>query len=536
MAIDWDVRSLHIALATISKRGVKIERVLSAKIPDEVIPAHPEQMGRHIRAVLQQEGVHARSAIVAIPRDQAILKTLRVPAARPADLPGIVGIQIAKELPFAASEAVIDFVAGGRAAESAGTMDLLVAAIRRELIQLYEETIAAAGLKLERIGLRPYAHKLAVCEALKFALPERVLFIDVHPLLTEIGVLRDGSLAFSRAASVLIPEPGSVHGVSEEAAGGSPRLSLSPPPAGVSDGGDPGVALRGEGRVSAATADVIQSLLVEVNRSIEAYRVNDAGAQLDHAVIAGDTGLEEALGEAISKRLGIPSEPYNPASTFGWEPEEGAGACGFAGALGLVLGEADTSGAQFDFLHPKRVVSVAQERLRKAPIVAGVAALFVVAPVIYLERSTAASRRILGEIEKQIAESEGKQGDNKKFLDFVESVRKFDFGQHVWVDVLYDIQSVLPGNDELVLTHMEFNQEEGRVLLRTKAVNRDTATKVQRALSEFRREGRDKPRFQAVVGPQDEKKKEKYPYAQDFRVVVLNDDADKRKGDAGKGS
>ena len=43
-------------------------------------------------------------------------------------------------------------------------MDLLVAAIRRELIQLYEETIAAAGLKLERIGLRPYAHKLAVCE------------------------------------------------------------------------------------------------------------------------------------------------------------------------------------------------------------------------------------------------------------------------------------------------------------------------------------------------------------------------------------
>ena len=104
------------------------------------------------------------------------------------------------------------------------------------------------------------------------------------------------------------------------------------------------------------------------------------------------------------------------------------------------------------------------------------------------------------------------------------------------MDVLYDIQSVLPGNDELVLTHMEFNQEEGRVLLRTKAVNRDTATKVQRALSEFRREGRDKLRFQAVVGPQDEKKKEKYPYAQDFRVVVLNDDADKRKGDAGKGS
>ena len=200
---------------------------------------------------------------------------------------------------------------------------------------------------------------------LKFALPERVLFIDVHPLLTEIGVLRDGSLAFSRAASVLIPEPGSVHGVSEEAAGGSPRLSMRRLRRACRTAATPGVALRGEGRVSAATADVIQSLLVELNRSIEAYRVNDAGVQLDHAVIAGDTGLEESLGEAISKRLGIPSEPYNPASTFGWEPEEGPGACGFAGALGLVLGEADTSGAQFDFLHPKRVVSVAQDACGK---------------------------------------------------------------------------------------------------------------------------------------------------------------------------
>ena len=108
-------------------------------------------------------------------------------------------------------------------------------------------------------------------------------------------------------------------------------------------------------------------------------------------------------------------------------------ACGFAGALGLVLGEADTSGGPIRFSAPQAGgVGSPGAAAGKRPIVAGVAALFVAAPVIYLERSTAASRRI-GEIEKQIAESEGKQGDNKKFLDFGRERPKFDSGQHVWV-------------------------------------------------------------------------------------------------------
>jgi len=519
VAVDWDTRTLRIVHAVLGKRGVKIDRLLSAPNPPDLDLANPEQLGRHIRRVLDQEEIHTRHATVDIPRDQAILKTLSLPALLPDELAGMVGIQIAKELPFPASEAVIDFAVPPFAA-SAPTSDVLVAAVRREVVQQYETTFEVAGLKLDRVGLRPYANTVAVCELLKHALPERVMFIDVRPSLTEIDVIHNGSLTFSRAASVMVPPDARGHGE-------RPRFSI------VREGGPSETHVpidldAVEPHTLGSTEGMIQSLVVEVTRSIEAYRASDAGATIDHAVIAGDLGVEETLAEAIQKRLGITTELYNPAASFGWEPDEGAGASAFASTLGLVVGHSYDRAIHFDFLHPKKRVSQTQERLKKAPLVAAVALLFVAAGGIAFAQFTAPDRRTLAKIESLIQELEDRRADNKKFLDVMERIRGFDAEQHVWVDVLYDLFSALPTNEELVINHLEMNQSESRLVLRTRAKNRDTATTAVRRLDEFRREGKDRPRFKTSIGPQSEKKGEKYAYVQDLRITVLRDDVVKK--------
>jgi hypothetical protein len=73
------------------------------------------------------------------------------------------------------------------------------------------------------------------------------------------------------------------------------------------------------------------------------------------------------------------------------------------------------------------------------------------------------------------------------------------------------------------------NQKGGRITLKTRAKRRDTATRVIQDLQEFRREGRDKPRFKVTMGPQAEKKAEKYPFAQDLRIDILDDEPTKRR-------
>lgn len=512
LAIDWDPRTLRIVHAQIRKRTVKIDRLLSVAIPESVDPANPEQMGKHIRQALDQEGISTKHASVDIPRDQTILHTLMLPAAAQEDLPGMVRIQIAKELPFSVGDAVVDY-AVVPVENDAITAEVLVAAVRREVLEQYEATFRSADLKLDRIGLRPYANRISLCELLKHALPDRVVFVDVGPGLTEISVIRQGSLAFSRAASVIIPRH-----IEEPT-----RLTLlrddSP------DDGPP--QHEAESFMGPTAPSVVQGLVVEITRSIEAYRARDAAAAIEHVVIGGDLGVEEALAEAIQKRLGVTTEIYNPASSFGWEPDEGAAASAFAAPLGLVLSQARDDTQHFDFLHPKKTESATHKKLRKAPIFAAVVCLFVAAAGVTVAQMTKPDRDELAAIEARIAELKAGEADRKKFMDVLhgkDGVVPWDQKQLIWVDVLADALSVMPSTEQLVLEQIDLNQKESIVKFKTKTKQRESATRAVADLEAFRREGKTLPRFKASIGASSEKAKESYPFKQDIEVVVLDDD------------
>jgi len=508
VALDWDTRTLRVVHAIFGKRGVKIDRLLAVGIPSEVDQSDPDDMGAFVRRVLDQEGISTRHAVVDIPRDQVSLNTLKLPD-NMEELPGMVEIQVAKELAFPVSEAVIDFILGHKN-EDTPTVDVLVAAVRQEVRDYYRALTNAAGLRLDRIGLRSHANKIAASSLLQHAMPERVMVLDVRPALTEITVLREGILVFSRAASVMIPE---------EDEDDQSILSIATGATEEFDDAEPGAGARPR---TNARRDAVSTLVMEVARSIESYRGTDPAASIDHLVISGDLGIEEMLAEEIQKRLDITTELYNPASTFGWEPDEGAGATGFSASLGLVLSHAETEVLHFDFLHPKRTVSETQKRLRKAPLAAAVLVLFVAAAAFGVSEFTKSDRIYLAQLKEDIAELERRESDNRDFLAFMEIVAAFD-DQLVWVDVLHDIISALPSNKVLVINRIDMDQDDREVELETVTKERETPLQAIRALESFRRPGADKPRFRAVMGSQRENAGDDYPYEQQLTITVLDD-------------
>ena len=161
-------------------------------------------------------------------------------------------------------------------------------------------------------------------------------------------------------------------------------------------------------------------------------------------------------------------------------------------------------------------------------LVAAIAALFVLATVVAVAQSTKADRNELERVETAIAELKDKRKDNKKFLRLVDDIRAFDDGQQIWVDVLYDVFSVLPPHQEFVITHVDLNQKEGMVTLKTKAKSRDTVNEVIDGLHDFRRQGRALPRFRVEMGGQKDKKGEKYPIVQNLRIEIREDEIKKR--------
>jgi len=506
VSIDWDIRTLRMAAFTLrSKGGVRIRKVVSAAIPEEVSVGDPASFGEFVREVLHREGISARRMVVDVPRDQAVLNTLKLPAVSEDDLPAMVEFQIAKELPFPLADAVTDFALLDTSAD-ADTCEVLVAAVRHDVLDHYQQTAEAAGLKIERIGLRPYANMVAVNEVLGETRHERVLFVDVGPVLTEIDVLRDGKLAFSRAASVMVPRLSS-----GEAAPQSPKhettLDL-----------DLNLAGQSPEPVTPERHDVVQALLREVTLTIEAYRAGDPGASMSHVVISGDTGVEEELLEAVRRRFDISGERYNPTACFGWDSASGAVAGGFAAVLGLALGHAGEGRLHFDFMHPKKTVSQSTRQLKKAPIAAAVCVLFILAGVVANHNIAGPKRAEIKELKEKRGKLTDKVAEYDEFNRMLDEVQKFEREQIIWVDELADVMSVLPGNDQIILSKIDMSQKERRISLKAIDCKDDkVANEARDGLDAFKLSKDGKPRFNAEL---DNLKGQKGDYAQRASLTI----------------
>lgn len=511
VCLEWDGRSLRVAEATVSKKGVRLEKVFSVLLPSEVDVGDASSLGRFIRRVLDERGVSAKLAVVDVPRNQAILTTLMLPTGVPQELPGMVEFQIAKELPFPLSEAVVDFAVPHEVKEK--TSPVLVAAVRNEVIEQFSAVMTAAGLKLERVGLRPFASRTAVTRMLGPNFPERVLFVDVGPTMTEIDVITSESVPFSRAADVPVP-----HEVAELRtfkigdrsplgdvigdAGASPLMSLE---------------------------SVVESLVLEVTRSVEAYRARERGQRIAHAVIAGSMGVEEALQEVLQKRFDFTVELYNPATTFGWTSDEGAAATGYASVLGLVLSHDADPMHHFDFLHPKKPVTQAEVQLRRAPRIMGWAAAVALTAAAVYYTSVAGDLKRKASIQANIDALLEQKAEKEEFIKLVADLKAYDEQQPRWLDDFVALAMQLPDTREFVLGEVRMDAAERKLVIEARFPEKgregwQIPFEVEEKLEAFRREGTSKARFEVDLGPTTKNTvNPKYPLKQQFSVFLLDD-------------
>jgi len=451
LSIDWDPLTLRIAQATVSKRSVRIDQVLSVPIAADVDRQNPESFGAFVGRALSQAKIRTKRAVVDIPREYANFYTLKLPKAPLNDLASMVAFQIPKELPYPVDQAAVDFSVAPEA-EQEDTNDVLVAAVRHERLQFYTSVFEHAGLKLQRVGLRPNANEFAVAALLKATKRERVLFIDVGPVITEIDVLRNGRLVFSRAASVTIPEAF------------GPRAEARTVDASTDGGSDSvgGLSIVSR-REEASLNEVVSEVMVEVTRSIEAYRAIDPGANLDHAVIGGCCDIEEALTDAIQRQYRMTAQPFNPATCFGWDADRGAAAGAFASTLGQILSLNEPTDRIFDFLKTKKPVTRTQQRIRRAPIVVATAVVFMAATAVFYFNFVKPQYDARDKLRKRIRDIKKTLAEHERFETMVATISQFEEDEIVWLDTLYELVSKLPDEKKIVLKNIEMKLKDRMV-------------------------------------------------------------------------
>ncbi len=318
-ALDFDSGHLRVAQFSFARGYPRVRALQSVAMPEDLDFADADAVGAFIGKTLAGLRLAGCRVVLNVSRGQAVLKPLALPAGTPSDeVAGMVHFQIGKELPFPAAEAVIDFTIerhlGSTGGDSDGNgLNLLVAAVRQPVVEFYRQVAGAAGVKLQRLGLRPYANMRCVDACTSREPDECVVMVDINADETEIDFFVGDALAFSRTATVAA-EPEDADGETQ--------------------------------------ATVVDAIVLETVRSIQSFQAVNGGGQVDAILVAGHPELAKAVATEMGQRVEALCEEFRPGEALGLRGERPASA--FSAALGSAMAPRGGVAGAFDFLDPKR--------------------------------------------------------------------------------------------------------------------------------------------------------------------------------------
>ncbi len=457
LAVEWDSRSIRMVLARPKAEGVELLKAVSAPIPSSVSAEDAASLGAFIKESISSARIGVGRAILCIPRDQVVLNTINLPPTPAEEMASLVQFQVSKELPFAAEQAVLDFAVAG-AHDPKAPCSVLATAIRRELLEFYQEVASAAGLSIESVGLRPLANLISLTAATGGTGPELTLLVDVGPHRTEIDLIRGGVLVFSRAAS----------------------MSVGMEPATVGEAGEAGyqdskIISSGVDRDAAeANPQAVSALLVEVIRSFEAFRATEPSASLDRIVVAGSSGLEPQLAQMLGARFATRAELFSPEKALGLTAERARELRGFSAALGLAIGHSHDELALIDFLHPKRPVTKRELRLKKAPSAVMAAILLIGSIYLFQTKYVSPLREEIRTLQKAQSQMKAEEKAVREFAEKVDALEGWIESEQHWPTVIAAMAEVFPPDREAYATRLDLELVPVR-----KSVKREATAKIK---------------------------------------------------------
>ena len=461
-ALDLDGVVLRMVQAAPRGNGVAYTRFAAQRLElaAEADRSDPNALGAALARALVQADLKPGPVVMGVPRAQVVLRTLCLPVLDDLrQLASMVHFQIAKDLPFRLDDAVIDFKVHRQVtppvttrtdgsnksdapAESVAPakLEVLVAAVRRDVVEFYQQMAEAAGIKLVKLGLLPYANArcLEACRAADDHQP--IALISLRPDEVNIDVMAEQALLFSRGAPVKASEEPS-GGPNLDSTGAVPNLSLTEP-------NTPGDAF-----ADAAT--------IEVVRSLHGYSGMDRQNPVSKIVVTGATGLEKAVVERLSRRVTAPCTVLDIAAALELTGDAIPHAPGALSTIGLALGVFDEAGLPFDFLNPKR--PAVQRDLRRIRILAGIGAGIVGLLAVLTFRQYLINRRlqILHTVEAELAEAKTKQPTYLKMIRQATTVTDWIQGGRNWLEHYAHLSALLPPAEEIYITSFSVNGSGG---------------------------------------------------------------------------
>lgn len=321
--LGLDISSTSAKLLELSQSGgrYRVESYAVASLPPNAVVEKnindPDGVADALRQVIFQSKTKQRNAAVAVAGSAVITKMITMDVDLNDDaMEAQIMAEADQYIPYPLDEVAIDFEVQGISEEDPNAYDVLLAACRKENVDLRVDALELADLEAKVVDIEAYDMERAfeqIAASIGCDQGETVAIVDIGATMTTLSVLTDGKTIYTReqlfGGKQLTEEIQRRYGMSEEEAG------LAKKQGGLPDDYDQEVL-----------APFQDAVLQQVTRSLQFFFSSSQFDTVDHIVLAGGVAAMSGLASLVEEKLGTPASVANPFLDMSISPKVDAAA------------------------------------------------------------------------------------------------------------------------------------------------------------------------------------------------------------------
>ncbi len=315
-AFDIGSNSIKLVQMNRTKRGWELVKLGIAELPPEAIVdgsiIDSMTVTNTLKDLIKEHGVNVKDAVSSLTGHSVIIKKVSFPAMTEEELADSIQWEAEQYIPFPITDVNIDFQILGADTEGRGQMDVMLVAVKKDVINDYTNVIKEAGLNPVVIDVDSFALENMMEINYPVTPGENLAMVNVGASITSISVILGGLTIFTRS----IPMGGNQF--TEEI---QRQLNISFKEAEELKTG------RKAGPPEAASLPfaietVSTNLTFEVKRSLDFFLGGSQGSYVNKIYLSGGGSKIAGLQNLMQEKTSIPVEVVNPFKNVEANPKQ----------------------------------------------------------------------------------------------------------------------------------------------------------------------------------------------------------------------